>query len=142
MPAFTAPLFALLGLLCTGLGLLGLAVPLLPTTPFLLVAAYCFSRGSPRLHRRLLDAPVLGQLLADWERHGAIRPRAKWLASATLLLATAWPVASGRVPTPLLPLVAAVVLGVLWFLWTRPALPAADAQQIPEPDVDGPRADA
>jgi len=62
-----------LGLALVGLGYLGVLLPGLPTTPFLLAASYCFIRSSPRLHRWLRRSPVFGRLLRDWEVHRGIR---------------------------------------------------------------------
>ncbi|WP_026615711.1 YbaN family protein [Ensifer aridi] len=74
----------LLGLAWTmvGLGIAGIFLPLLPTTPFLLLAAWLFSRCSPRLERWLIDHPLFGRPLRDWRQHGAISRRAKrWAIS-------------------------------------------------------------
>ncbi|WP_225029522.1 YbaN family protein [Xinfangfangia pollutisoli] len=82
-----------LGLTFLAVGLLGAVLPVLPTTPFLLVAAACFARSSPRLHRWLLDHPLFGPPIRDWEESGAIRPRAKALAvtmMAAVFLISLW----------------------------------------------------
>lgn len=68
------------GLLSLATGIVGIVVPLLPTTPFVLLAAYCFARSSPRLHGWLADHPRFGPAIRDWDRNGAIHPRAKRLA--------------------------------------------------------------
>jgi len=151
MGAATRLLVSGLGLLFVGLGALGLFLPLLPTTPFLLLAAACFARSSPRLHGWLLASPLLGPLLLDWERHGAIAPRAKWTCTLLLLGAIAWPVATGKVTGTLLVILGATVLGVLSFIWTRPsgpraaaspkADPGADSTGAPSPGTDAPRPD-
>ena len=60
-------LWTLLGLLFVGLGAIGAVLPLLPTTPFILLAAWCFARSSPRLHGWLLSSELFGPLLRDWE---------------------------------------------------------------------------
>ncbi len=70
-------LFILAGWASVILGVIGIFLPLLPTTPFLLLAAYCFSRGSERWHAWLLNQPYLGKAIRDWNEHGVIRPRAK-----------------------------------------------------------------
>jgi uncharacterized membrane protein YbaN (DUF454 family) len=73
-----------LGWLCTGLGFVGTAVPLLPTTPFLLLAAYAFSRSSLRFYAWLLDNRTFGPFIRDWRAGLGIPVRAK--ASAVSLL--------------------------------------------------------
>ena len=74
------------GWLCVLVGLVGVLVPLLPTTPFLILASICFARSSPRCHRWLLSRPHLGAAIQDWEREGAIRTRAKIWAILVLAL--------------------------------------------------------
>jgi uncharacterized protein len=78
-------LYILAGYICVGLAFLGLFLPLLPTTPFLLLAAFCFSRGSPRLHKWLLEEPRMGPIIRDWNERRVIRPRVK--AAATIGIA-------------------------------------------------------
>lgn len=65
----------ILGSLCVALGAIGVMLPLLPTTPILLLAAACFARSSNRLHGWLLKNPTFGPLIDDWEKHRCI-PRA------------------------------------------------------------------
>ena len=67
-----------------GLGVVGIAVPILPTVPFLLLAAACFLRSSPRWHGWLVTHPVFGRHIADYLAGRGLRPRAKILALATL----------------------------------------------------------
>ncbi len=69
--------FLLLGHALLGIGIIGALVPVLPTTPFLILAAGCYTRASPRLEAWLLDHPRFGPALRDWRAHGAIAPRAK-----------------------------------------------------------------
>jgi len=107
------------GLIAFGLGAVGVATPLLPTVPFLLLAAFGFSRSSDRLHGWLLNHPLFGPPVADWQRRGVIRPKVKWLASASMLAALMVSVAFRLRPG--LVVVQAVALGVIaLFIWTRP----------------------
>jgi len=76
----------LVGTIALALGIVGIFLPLLPTTPFLLLAAACYARGSERLHDWLLGSPVLGQYIRDYREKRSIRLRAKVLAIVTLWL--------------------------------------------------------
>jgi len=73
-------LWVLLGWFFVGLGIVGVALPVMPTTPFLLLAAGCFAKGSPRLHNWLMSHPTYGPILTDWYDYRAIPRRARWLA--------------------------------------------------------------
>jgi len=72
------------GHLCVALAVAGAILPLLPATPFALLAAACYVRASERHHRRLMESRLLGPVLRDWRDRGGMRPRAK--AVALLLL--------------------------------------------------------
>ncbi len=74
------PLFLSGGLLSVGLAVVGAVLPLMPTVPFLLCAAYCFARSNPEWERRLLDHPHWGPYIVDWRDRGAISRKAKTLA--------------------------------------------------------------
>jgi uncharacterized protein len=76
--------FALLGWICVGIGAVGIVTPLLPTTPFLLVATYCFSRSSERFNNWLLDHKTFGPIVKDWQEQRAIPMRGKVIALITL----------------------------------------------------------
>lgn len=78
------PLWLIAGLISTGLGLIGAALPILPTVPFLILAAFCFSRSSERLHHWLMTHPTWGGPLRDWAERGAISRRVKWVAIVSM----------------------------------------------------------
>ncbi len=107
------------GAIFTGLGIVGVFLPLLPTVPFLLLAAACFARGSERLHVWLMEHPRLGPPIADWHEHGAIRPAAKRAALIAIVLSFTIPLALGAAAWVLG--VQAVALTVVTaFILTRP----------------------
>jgi len=66
------------------LGVIGIFVPLLPTTPFVLLAAGCYARASTRLHGWLLRSRAFGPMIREWQRYRSIRYRTKLVAIATM----------------------------------------------------------
>ena len=122
MPFCLRLFWTALGCLAIALGVLGIFLPLLPTTVFLLLAAFCFARSSPRLHAWLVEHPTLGPPILNWRDYRAISQRAKVLAVSTMgvvLLAglvlglSAW----------LVTLQAVVLAGAALFIVTRPTPP-------------------
>ena len=71
------------------LGLIGIVLPLLPTTPFVLLAAYCFSLGSARYEQWLLSHPRFGPMVRDWRGQHAVPLRAKQLAWVMMAVSSA-----------------------------------------------------
>jgi uncharacterized membrane protein YbaN (DUF454 family) len=76
----------IIGWLAVVLGTLGVVLPLLPTTPFILLAAWCFARSSPRFHHWLLYRSWFGGYLRHWQKHRAMPPGAKPRAIAVILI--------------------------------------------------------
>lgn len=70
----------LLGLVSVALGVIGVLLPVMPTTPFMLLAAFFFARSSKRLEAMLLAHSVFGPIIMDWRRNGAVAPRIKLIA--------------------------------------------------------------
>lgn len=105
-----------------GLAIAGAMLPVLPSVPFVLVAAWAAARGSPALHERLLADPRFGPVIRNWRAHGAVGRRAKWLATASMSLSALlvfWLAPWGAA----LFACANMALVALW-LWLRPE-PAA-----------------
>lgn len=110
------------GLVALALGAIGIAVPLLPTTPLILLAAFAFARSSNRLHEWLITHDVFGTLIDNWQRHGAISRRAK-IASVVSMAALLVISLAMAAPTVVI-VVQLVVLGaVALFILTRPLPP-------------------
>lgn len=110
------------GGISVALGVIGIFLPLLPTTPFLLLAAYCFQKSSPRLHQWLLDHPVFGPSIRDWKAHGAISRLAKVQAMIALVAVLAISFAFG-VDWYIIYIQLAVLSCVAIFILTRPGRP-------------------
>ena len=83
-------LYKVIGLVFVGLAVLGAVLPVLPTTPFLLVAAACFAKSSPYLYQKLLENRVFGPLIRDWQQHRSIPRRGKIAALISIVLAVSW----------------------------------------------------
>lgn len=107
-----------LGVVCVGLGIVGALLPVIPTTVFLLGALTCFSRGSPRLERRLLDDPRFGPSLRAWRAERAIPARGRKLALGSM--AATGLVVAATVPTGVAAGVVAVLAAVALYVGTRP----------------------
>ncbi len=116
------PAWVVAGSLALGLGVLGILLPLLPTAPFLILAAFCFSRGSRRLHNWLINHRLLGPPIRDWRDHRSISGKAKASAMFAILLVFAVSVLLGLATWALL-LQGIVLAGVAVFLLTRPTPP-------------------
>jgi len=114
----TRPLWLGSGLLSVGLGILGIALPLLPTVPFFLLAAFCFARSNPAWEHRLLNHPRYGPPLRQWRERKAISRKAK-LAALTAMAATiALSAVFAGWPWVLAPVLACTASGA--WIWTRP----------------------
>ena len=117
-------LWLVFGFIATGCAIIGAVLPLVPTTPFLLLAAYAFARSSPRFHSWLINHRQFGPLIRNWQRNGSIDRRSKRLAMAMMAVAllSSWLLgASARI----LAIQAVALAGSAAFILTRPDGPAA-----------------
>ncbi len=83
----TSTIWIISGSISVGLGIIGIFLPVLPTTPFLLLAAFCYSRGSSVLHRKLLENPILGDYIRNYQEGNGI-PLAQKIISISFLWLT------------------------------------------------------
>ncbi len=112
-----------LGCVFVGLAFLGVALPGIPTTPFLLLASYFFVRSSPALHRRLLASRTFGPILRDWNEHRGLRLGIKRFAIVACAVAVSVSIAFGGLPW-LAKVIAAAAGGYgIWFVARLPVVP-------------------
>jgi uncharacterized membrane protein YbaN (DUF454 family) len=110
-----------LGLFFVGMAWLGIILPGLPATPFLMLASYFFVRSSPRLHRWLHRSPVFGKLLHDWETQRGIRRSVKLTASVMVVAAVTLSITLTSLPVGIKCLMgglACIGLTVIWSVRT------------------------
>lgn len=109
-----------IGCLSLGLGALGAVLPVLPTTPFVILAAFAFGRSSPRLQALLENSPVFGPVISDWQAHGAIAARFKVLSVAMMAAVLG---ASLTLSVPVMVLVVQFICmtGAALFVLSRPS---------------------
>ena len=105
------------GYIALGLGIAGIPLPILPTVPFILLAAFCFARSSPKLEQYLLDHKVFGPHIVSWRERGAISRKGKIAALVTFAASIGLAAVFAPMPWALAP--AAALIGGTW-IWTRP----------------------
>lgn len=112
--------YRLLAYISLSLGVAGIALPLLPTTPFVLLAAWCASRSSPAFEAWLHDHRTFGPVIRNWRERQAVPAQAKWLALAMLVLSWSllWLAA---MPALVLAVTGVFFTGLVTFLFTRPS---------------------
>ena len=119
----TSRLFWLaVGLTALGLAAVGVLLPLIPTTPLVILAAFCFMKSSQRLHDWLVSHRVFGPMIVDWRRYGAISRTAKRIAIASMGAVFLLSVAI-QAPGWVLALQAPVLAACMWYVGSRPLPP-------------------
>jgi uncharacterized membrane protein YbaN (DUF454 family) len=116
-------LYAALGVVAVGLGVLGIALPGLPTTPFLLVAAWAFSRSSRRLERWLLEHPRLGPRVVAFRNDRVVPWSVKLTAWGSMIVSLTLMIVSRKVPWPGIATTAALMLWGVVYLARCPSRP-------------------
>jgi uncharacterized protein len=114
--------YAGLGLISVGLGALGIFVPGMPTTIFLIIALWSFARSSDRLHDWLFYHPRFGPFLSNWSRYGIMSRKAKWYAGLSIIVSYFLTVVIARNFVFSL-VIGAILAGVTIYIITRPETP-------------------
>lgn len=112
-----------LGWLAIALGTLGIVLPLLPTTPFMLLAAWCFARSSPRFHHWLMWRSPFGRYLRHWQQHRAMPPGSKGRTIALIVMSFALSLYLVKVLWVRVMLLI-LLMALLFMLWRIPVVDA------------------
>ncbi len=111
-------IYLLAGFAAIGLGVMGVFVPIMPTVPFLVLAAWCFGKSNPAWEQRLLAHPLYGPHILSWRERGAIAPAGKYGATLAFGVSIGTGFYFLEWPWPMVPVVVAAL--VLGWIWTRP----------------------
>jgi uncharacterized membrane protein YbaN (DUF454 family) len=122
--------YFVLGWFFFGLGVLGAMLPLLPTTPFMLLAAWGFGRSSPRFERWLLEHRWFGPSIVRWRAHRVVPARVKMVSYATMLVTFTLSAISGRLSWWALAAQAALMGYGAWYIARLPSKPPDDFERV------------
>ncbi|MBB1487898.1 YbaN family protein [Oceanospirillum sediminis] len=117
MQSFKRPLYLLAGYLALVVGAIGVVLPLLPTTPFIILAAFFFSRGSERMHQWLLRQKSFGPMIRGWEKYKVIPLKVKIFSTLMMLTMVSYPLLFRPFALWLKVIVVFVIFYGMWFVW-------------------------
>jgi predicted aminopeptidase len=101
------------------IGFIGIFIPLLPTTPFLILAAYLFSHSSEKFHRWILTLPFAGEAILEWREHRVVRTKAKILCSLMMVVSSIFIWSKGTINLSIKLIATSIMAAVLAYLLTR-----------------------
>jgi hypothetical protein len=119
LPALARWLLLVFAVLCLVMGVIGVVVPGLPSTVFVLLAGWAAARSSPRLYRWLWFHPLFGSMLRNWANGGCVSRRAKWSASCLMTLCAVMVLAIDT-PRWAAYMACGIMAVTLVWLWLRP----------------------
>ena len=118
-------LYMTIAYLSLTVGLIGAFLPIMPTVPFLIVATWAATKGSPKLHHWLYTHKTFGPRLRAWDEHRAIEPQAKWMAC--IFMTGSWLIMLYMTSGWIIPAItAALFLSIGGYIITRPVPPASE----------------
>ncbi|WP_408097410.1 YbaN family protein [Peredibacter sp. HCB2-198] len=113
------PIWFVCAWIAFAIGIVGAFLPVLPTTPFLILAAFLFSKSSPRFHAWLLNLPLAGDGIRDWQHNRVIRTKAKVLCSVMIFLSLVVILTNGNIHMAVKIIVPIILVSVWAFVVTR-----------------------
>lgn len=109
------------GIAFVALAVIGIFLPLVPTTPFLLLSAYCFSRSSEKYYNWLLEHRIFGEIITDWNKHGVVSVKSKVLAITMIVALFSYSLIYVDVSPTIKVIISFIGLSIITFLVTRPS---------------------
>jgi uncharacterized membrane protein YbaN (DUF454 family) len=98
---------------------MGAFLPILPTTPFLILSAFLFSKSSPRFHKWIMELPIAGEGIRDWNHNRVIKPRAKIMCSVMIFLSLIVIILHQNIHLMIKIMVGAILVSVCSFVLSR-----------------------
>lgn len=113
------PVWFVLAWISFVVGIIGAFLPILPTTPFLILSAFLFSKSSPRFHKWIMELPIAGEGIRDWQNNRVIKPRAKILCTLMIFISLVIIVMNQKILLPVKIIVPIILISVWSFVITR-----------------------
>ncbi|MEZ4754750.1 MAG: YbaN family protein [Bdellovibrionota bacterium] len=120
---FKRVLLFTIGSISFALGIIGIFLPVLPTTCFMILASFCFARSSERFHSFIHRQPGIGPVVREWEANGTIRRKAKVSATIGMMLMVSYPIFFLNLALWIKASILGVIAAVLVFIWNCPEKP-------------------
>ncbi|AYF45247.1 MULTISPECIES: YbaN family protein [Halobacteriovorax] len=109
------------GIAFVALAIIGVFLPLIPTTPFLLLSAYCFSRSSEKYYQWLLNHKIFGEIITDWNKYGVVSIKSKIIAISMIIALFSYSLIYVDVAPTIKVIISLIGLSIITFLLTRPS---------------------
>lgn len=113
------PIWFVLAWISFVVGIIGAFLPILPTTPFLILSAFLFSKSSPRFHKWIMELPIAGAAVRDWQENRVIKPRAKILCTLMIIVSLVVILMNQKIILPVKIIVPLILVSVWSFVITR-----------------------